>query len=178
MTDLLRRLSTREKALVIGAVLFVSAALLYGLVLDPLAARERRYRSMLLSKREDLAQFRKLAADYRAMESSLRDLEGMVSNRTTGTSLLAAMEAEARKLGLAEKITSMKPFSNVLDSGMVESSVDMRIEKVDLKGLVELLKGVENGGLLARTARLRVKTRFDDPQLLDATVLVTTLEAR
>jgi general secretion pathway protein M len=88
------------------------------------------------------------------------------------------MEGVARKLGLADRIASMKPFSSDLDSGMVEASVEMRMEKVDLGELTGFLKAVEESGLMARTARLRVKTRFDDPQLLDATVQVTALETR
>jgi len=178
MTELLRRLSARERGLVIGAALFITAALVYGLVVDPLVASQRRYRSMATRKREDLARFQMLATDYRKMDSSLKYLENMVSAGKSGTSLLAAMEAEARKLGLASRITSMKPSSNELDSGMVETSVDMRIEKVNLREFVGFLKAIEGSTLMARTGRLRIKTRFDDPQLLDATVLVTALETR
>jgi general secretion pathway protein M len=178
MIDLLRRLSPRERGLVIGAALFITMALVYGLIVDPLITSQSRYHSMALRKRDDLARFRMLAMDYRKMDSSLKYLENKVSAEKSGTSLLATMEAEARKLGLSERIASMKPFTNDLDSGMVETSVEMRLEKVNLRELVELLKTIENSALMARTGRLRIKTRFDDPQLLDTTVLVTALETR
>lgn len=178
MIELLRRLSPRERGLVIGAALFITSALVYGLIIEPLISSQRHYRNMAEGKLQDLVQFRKLARDYRDMESSLKMLESKVSARKPGTSLLAAMEAEARKLGLSDRIASMKPFTNDLDSGMVETSVEMRLEKVNLRELVELLKTVEESGLMARTGRLRIKARFDNPQLLDTTVLVTALETR
>ncbi|UCG37756.1 MAG: type II secretion system protein M [bacterium] len=177
MLDLLRRLSPRERILVMGAGAFVLAAVLYGLVLDPLMGQKRRYEGMVERKRADLAEFRDLAARYRSTQASLDAMERRVAAREPGTSLLATMEAEARKLGLADRIASMKPVTSELESGMVESSVEIRIEKVDLKGLVEFLRAVENGPLMARAARLRVRTRFDDPQLMDVTILASTLEA-
>ena len=93
------------------------------------------------------------------------------------TSLLAELEAKARELNLQDNIASMKPFTTQLDSGLVESSVEIRLEKLALRGLVEFLQRVEGRGSLVATRRLRVKSRFDDPQLLDVSILVSTLEA-
>jgi hypothetical protein len=72
----------------------------------------------------------------------------------------------------------MKPFTSELELGLVQSSVEMRVEKVDLKGLVEFIEAIETGPNMALTTRLRIKARFDDPALLDTTLLVTTLETR
>ncbi len=177
MTHFFQRLTLRERWLVGSTLLFLGAVLTYVLVLDPLLAREQRYSRLSQSKRQDLILFRELAAEYKTLQATLKDLEERVSARGPRTSLLAAMEGEARKLGLADNIASMKPFTSELESGMVQSSVEVRLEKVDLKGLVEFIDAVENGAQMAVTTRLRIKTRFDDPQLLDTTMLVSTLEA-
>ena len=178
MTDLLRRMSSRERWLVVGAALFVGIAVLYGFVIQPLADNGSRYESMALRKQDELNRFRSLADQYRELESSLQLLEESARAGGSQGSLLAIMESEAKKLGLADKIASMKPFTTEMESGVVQSSVEMRVEKVDLKGLVDLLESFEHGKQSAVTSRLRIKTRFDDPALLDATVMVSTLEAR
>jgi type II secretory pathway component PulM len=178
MTELLQRLSPRERVLVLVAFLFISSALVYGLVVDPLMSRQQHYRTMIKSTLDDLVEFRILTAQYLETESSLKDLERRVSTGKSGSSLLAAMEADARKLGLADRIASMKPFSNDLDSGMVQTSVEIRIEKINLRELVEFIEAVEKSGTMVKTGRLRVKTRFDDPEFLDATFLITALEVR
>jgi general secretion pathway protein M len=178
MTDLLRRMSPRERWLVTGAALFVGVAVLYGFVIQPLVDNGRRYESMALRKQDELTRFRALTDQYRERESALQLLEERARAGGSEGSLLAVMESEAKKLGLADKIASMKPFTTELESGVVQSSVEMRVEKVDLKGLVDLLEKLEKGKQSAVTSRLRIKTRFDDPTLLDATVMVSTLEAR
>ncbi len=178
MTDILRRMSPRERWMVAGAVLFVGIAVLYGFVIQPLADNGSRYESMALRKQDELTRFRALADQYRERESALLLLEERARAGGSEGSLLAVMESEAKKLGPADKIASMKPFTTDLESGVVQSSVEMRVEKVDLKGLVDLLESLEQGKQSAVTSRLRIKTRFDDPALLDATVMVSTLEAR
>jgi len=171
-------LSDRERWLVLGAVVFVALALLFALIVNPVVEKKQRYVRMAQDKRQDLVQFRQYASEYRSLQASLTEIERKVASSDADISLLAAMENNARKLGLAERIASMKPFTNELDSGMVQSSVEMRVEKIDLKGLVEFMEAIENGPGMAVTTRLRIKTRFDDPALLDSTILVTTLETR
>jgi len=178
MIDFLRKLSPRERILLIVASLFVGGSLLFGVVVSPLVSSQDRYQDLASRQQKNLDQFRELAREYHAAEATLVELERSLARRNTDTSLLAAMEAEARSLGLADKIASMKPLSRELESGIVEASVELKIEKIDLGELTGFLEAVEGNELMARTARLRVKTRFDDPQLLDATVLVTALEAQ
>jgi type II secretory pathway component PulM len=178
MTAFFSKLSVRERWLVLGAAVFVGSALMFAVIVNPAIDKKQRYTRMAQDKRKELAQFNEFASEYRSLQSSLADLEKKVATSSSGMSLLAAMESSARKLGLAEKIASMKPFSSDLESGMVQSSVEMRVEKVDLKGLVQFIEAIETGPNMAVTTRLRIKTRFDDPALLDTTILVTTLETR
>ena len=178
MWGLLSKLSDRERWFVLGAALFVGSALIFGIIVNPAMEKRQRYLRMAQDKRQDLAQFNEYASEYRSLQSSLVDMEKMVASRSSDMSLLAAMEGNARKLGLADRIASMKPFTTELETGMVQSSVEMRVEKIDLKGLVQFIEAIETGPHRAMTTRLRIKTRFDDPALLDTTLLVTTLEAQ
>ena len=178
MTAFFSKLSVRERWLVLGAAVFVGLALLFAIIVNPLMDKKQRYIRMAQDKRQDLAQFSEFASEYRSLQASLAEIKKKVASDSSDMSLLAAMESSARKLGMADRIASMKPFTSELESGMVQSSVEMRVEKVDLKGLVQFIEAIETGPNMAVTTRLRIKTRFDDPALLDTTLLVTTLEAR
>ena len=178
MRALLAKLSLRERWFVAGAAAFVGTALIFSLVINPVIDSKARYERMAQTTRRDLAQFSQYAAEYRSLQSSLIKLERQVAARSSDLSLLAAMENNARKLGMADRIASMKPFTSELESGMVQSSVEMRVEKIGLSDLVRYIEAIETGPLMAMTTRLRIKTRFDDPSLLDGTLLVTTLEKR
>jgi type II secretory pathway component PulM len=178
MASLFTKLSLREKWLVAIAAVFVGSALIFAFIINPVLEKRGRYVRLAQKAAVDLVQFNEYALEYRSLRSSLAQMEREVSSRSSDMSLLAAMESNARKLGLADKIASMKPFTSELESGMVQSSVEMRIEKVDLNGLVKFIEAIETGPQMAATTRLRIKTRFDDPALLDTTLLVTTLENR
>ncbi len=178
MTAFFSKLSARERWLVFGAAVFVASALLFAVIVNPAMEKKQRYVRMAQDKRQDLVQFDKFATEYRSLQSSLAELKRKVASSSSDMSLLAAMESSARKLGLADKIASMKPFTSELESGMVQSSVEMRVEKIDLKGLVQFIEAIEGGPHMAVTTRLRIKARFDDPALLDTTLVVTTLETR
>lgn len=178
MASLLSKLSVRERWLVAGAVVFVCWALIFAFIVNPVLENRVRYVRQAQTTRENLVKFNEYASEYRSLRSSLAQMEKEVASRSSDMSLLAAMENNARKLGLADKIASMKPFNTELESGMVQSSVEMRVEKVDLNGLVRFIEAIETGPHMAATARLRIKTRFDDAALLDATLLVTALESR
>jgi len=178
MTAFFSNLSARERWFVLGAVVFVGSALFFAIIVNPIMDKKQRYVRMARDKRQDLAQFSEFASEYRSLQASLAEMKKKVASGSSDMSLLAVMESSARKLGLADRITSMKPFTSELESGMVQSSVEMRVEKVDLKGLVQFIEAIETGPNMAVTTRLRIKTRFDDSALLDTTLLVTTLEAR
>jgi type II secretory pathway component PulM len=178
MTAFFSNLSARERWLVLGAAVFVGSALLFAIIVNPIMDKKQRYIRMAQDKRQDLAEFNEFASEYRSLQSSLAEMKRKVASGSSDMSLLAAMESSARKLGLADRIASMKPFTSELESGMVQSSVEMRVEKIDLKGLVQFIEAIETGPNMAVTTRLRIKTRFDDSALLDTTLLVTTLEAR
>ncbi len=178
MTAFFSKLSVRERWLVLGAAVFVGSVLLFAIIVNPLMDKKQRYIRMAQDKRQDLAQFSEFASEYRSLQSSLAEMKKKVASGNSDMSLLAAMESSARKLGLADRIASMKPFTSELESGMVQSSVEMRVEKVDLKGLVQFIEAIETGPNMAVTTRLRIKTRFDNSALLDTTLLVTTLETR
>ena len=178
MMTLLSKLSVRERWLVLGAAGFLGVVLVFSLIVNPLMSNQQKYARMAQDKRLDLKQFNELASEYLTLKSSLEEIQSRVTSKTSNMSLLAAMEGTARKLGLADRIASMKPFTSELESGIVQSSVEMRVEKIDLKGLVQLVEAIETGPEMAVTTRMRIKTRFDDPELLDTTLLVTTVETR
>ena len=178
MYDFFHRISAREKVMVLAGGAFVLTALVYGLMFAPAVNSRDRWHSMTDRKRAELEQFEELGRRYRELSAMLSNMEGRLKSRGGGESLLARMEAEARELGVKDHITSMKPFRNELDGNLVESSVEIRLEKMDLRSVVNLLRNIEAGDNLVRTKRLRVKSRFDDPDLLDVTLLVGTLETK
>jgi len=178
LRSFLHRLSERERIVIVLGALFVLSTLLYSLVLSPALERRDRWQSMAVRKKQELARFEELKTRYMELTQSLSGFEKRIGSSRDEGSLLARLESGARESGVQDKIASMKPLKTQMESGIEESSVEIRLEKLDLGSLVGFLKNVENENRLVRTRRIRIKARFDDPKLLDVTLLVSTLEGK
>lgn len=177
LPGLIDRMSGREKAVTGAAAVVILLTMAWGLLLSPLADKADNMRRRAARVEEKYNRFQSAHRHYLDLKASMADIEGRLAAGDSDTSLLARVEGGARRLGLSEKITSMKPFTSELDSGIVESAVEIRLEKMDLGGLVRFLEEVEKNGSGTRAGRIRIKSRFDDPQLMDVTVRVSVLEA-
>ncbi|MFV1956632.1 MAG: type II secretion system protein GspM [bacterium] len=178
MFEFLQRLTVREKAALIIVIPFFIIALIYSLVIVPVWEQKTRFNSMAQRKKVELVAFRELAAQFRDLENSISGLETNMKNRAGSFSILGMLEREARELGIQDRIASMKPMNSQLDQKIRESSVEIRFEKLDLNRTVEFLKKIEGSKDLVVIKRLRMKSRFDDPQLLDVTLLASTLDVQ
>ncbi len=176
MVDLLRRLTGRERAALIIVIPLFIAALIYTLIIVPVWEQKTRFNSMAQRKKVELVTFRELASRFQDLENSMSGMETNIKKRTGNFSILGMLEREARELGIQDRIASMKPMNSQLDQRIRESSVEIRFEKLDLVRTVEFLKKIEGSKDLVVIKRLRIKSRFDDPQFLDVTLLASTLE--
>lgn len=178
MRSFLHRLSQRERIVIILGAVFVLCALLYSLVLSPVLEKRNRWQSMAVLKKQELVRFEELKSRYAELTRSLSGFEKRSGSSRGGGSLIARLESGARESGIQDRIASMKPLRTRMESGIEESSVEIRLEKLDLGSLTGFLKNVEDENHLVRTRRIRIKARFDDPKLLDVTLLVSTLEGK
>ncbi len=176
MVDLLHRLTGRERAALIIVIPLFIAALIYTLIMVPVWEQKTRFNSMAQRKKVELVTFRELASRFQDLENSMSGMETNIKKRTGSFSILGMLEREARELGIQDRIASMKPMNSQLDQRIRESSVEIRFEKLDLVRTVEFLKKIEGSKDLVVIKRLRIKSRFDDPQFLDVTLLASTLE--
>ena len=55
-----------------------------------------------------------------------------------------------------------------------EEAAEVKINNVSLDRLYDFLRRIEEGNPLVKIRRMRVETRFDNPEMLDAVVTVGT----
>ncbi len=178
MFDLFQRLTDRERIAVTAAAVVVISGLVFSMFVSPIWEKKVRLENVAQKKGLELVKFRERAIHYGELEKSVADLEKRLSGRKQGFSILGTLESVARQAGVQDRIASMKPVKGKQDPGLEETSVEVRLEKLDLARTVEFLKRIEETRDFVIVKRLRMKSRFDDPQLLDVTVLASTLEAK
>lgn len=165
-------LSSREQMMVLltfGAVLVMVLGIGSYLIKRDLAARERRI-EVKIEKLEEAASLR---SDY---QRRLREQERIASQvkRNNQVRLLSYLERLSQQSNVTLKNASERPGGSTGSALVKEEAAEVKISNVSLDRLHDFLKRIEEGNPLIKVRRLRIKTRFDNPEMLDAVITVGT----
>ena len=127
--------------------------------------------------RRDAASVQALAERYRTLRTEVAELEGGDAS-AGGASLFSQLESTAVPIVGRERIVSMNPSSRPVGDRFEEDLVDMRLEGVPLRQLIELLYTIEYKDPPMRLSRAALKREYKDPSLIDATLVVARLSPR
>lgn len=167
-------LSPRERVLVLAAVLSVAVFAIWltsRAIGAGISAREAR----IEQKTKVLSQVGKLAEGYRRREAERKAVEGKL--RGSPVALMSYISQTGATLGIP--VNDLRPNATPSEAeGLREESVEVNLAKIELTRLASLLQALERGAGVVRVRRLRVTTRGDDPNLVDATLLVSTYQLK
>lgn len=170
------RLAFREKV-VLGLGAAVGAAVLaYYLLITPYTEKMRVLDRRIVQKTAELKEISALRQEYLEIRERMEELKGKARKRGKSFSLFSHLESLAGKARIKGNIASMKPQSTPLGDRYKESSVEVKLESITTKQLVDYLFSIENSDAFIRIKRLHLKKRRDNPEYLDATFLVSTYE--
>lgn len=167
------RLSEREKRLVVVtsvvAVVFV-CALAITAVNSAIESRTKR----VTMRKDEIAQLEVLRGRYHDAEEA--DKKSAAQIRANSQSLFTLVQKASSEVGLPvpdlqERRTPVKDAADVQ-----EVSVDINLKEISVDKLTTLLEKIEgkrNDGVV-KVTKLKVKTRFDNPEMLEANLTVST----
>jgi len=165
------RLSQRERlALAVGAGAVALALLYFGLLLPyrrGVAALDAR----IASRQHQLAEVQELRARCQPLLQQLAQAERRLGAKGD-FALFAFVEGVAGRFTSRENLASMRPQPPSMQGEFREESVEVRLEKVRLGQLVQLLYAIDTAEAHLKVKELRIKGRFDDRSLLDAVFTV------
>ena len=169
----LGRLSPRERVMVSAAAASIALFILFLAstgVSRSIAARERR----IEAKTEMLSQVGKLTQGYRQARAERQGLEARL--RGPPVQLMSFVSQAGTQLGV--EVNDLLPGTPTNSDGMVEDSVEVNLVRIDLAKLARLLDTLERGPGVVKVRKVRLSTRADDPNLVDATLQVVTWQLK
>lgn len=119
-------------------------------------------------KKADLKRFSALREDYLKKKTAVDAIS--VKAAPPGVSNVAVMEALARRIGVKDKIASIKPLEEKLLPGYIDKGLEVKLEGMDLNELINLLYQAEANDYLITVTEFSMKSRFENPDLLDVTL--------
>ena len=174
-TFTLKGLTKREQRILLGAGIFVVLLIIF-FIIDAIMRNYQGMEGKIQANREELKRVIHLRDEYRSVHQELDTIKSRLDKKEAGFSLLSFLEDLANQQNIRENISSFKPKKNPLNESYTESSVETVIDNITLWQLVQLIHKIENSGHLLRVKRLRIKTRYDNPDLLNVTFQVSTYE--
>ncbi len=170
------RLTCRERRLTVGLAALIAAWALFVLCIRPTIERIETLRRVVPEKQRELEVLRTKSAQYLALRAGLDDYKRKAALEEKGFELLAFLESTTRGSGLAKKVTVMKQEILQLDSNHCEVIVEVEMENLTLKQLVEFLLETKSSNHFLRIKSLYAKKNTTNPDLLDTVVQISTLK--
>ena len=170
------RMARREKLLLAAGGALLLLALGYQLVVKPALRRVQTLERVRGPKAASLAQLRALSRDYVSLKDQIERVRLKIEQQPEGFGVLSFLEGATEQCGIADKVSYMQPSTAPLDEHYVEHAVEVKVEGVTLAQLVRFLVAVPSAEAVLGVKSLRIQVAAD-PNLLDAVVVVTALEA-
>jgi general secretion pathway protein M len=163
------QLNQRERfTLLAGAVIVVVLLFIFGIV-APYRAALGRLDNKIASKRRQLTEARQLGQEYQQLQQQLAASERRLAS-SGDFSLLSFVEAASIRLAGRDSLTAMRPQPATTLEGFREEAVEVKLEKIRLNQLVQLLFVADTAPAPMLVKTLRIKPRFDDRDLLDVVI--------
>jgi len=163
------KLESRDKKVLIIGGIAAAAILLYAFVLSPLTSDLSRKRELIPKRERELAEMRVLKEQYLEMQQRLQQAQAAAVKRGP---LLTEIENITKRANLSSKIVSLKPQAGIQTEAFKESIVEIRLDNITLYDIVNYVFLLEKDAL--RIKKLYFKPRYDNPKLLNSTILVSS----
>jgi len=168
------RLSSREQVMVLFMIGAIALAIFGGtgyLVNKDLRNREKRIVAKI-GKLKEIATYR---GDYQRRLAEQQRLVSEVRGNAS-TRILSYLEDLAKKAKVDLSNASERSGESTGSDQVKEEAAEVMIKNVSLDRLHEFLRQIEEGNRLVKVRRLKIKSRFDNKQMLDASVTVGTFK--
>ncbi len=173
LVQALSKMTDRERKLVIltAGVAAVLVVVAIGFLIS--SAIDKRQKRITIRK-DEIAQIETLRADYDAAVQRQKAAETRIKSASS-TSLFSLLQKSAAEVGLSLSDLQERRLP-VKDSDLTEVTVDVNLKEISVDKLVTLLEKIEgrNAGGVIKVTKLKVKTRFDNPEILEASLTVST----
>jgi len=171
-----QKLETRERILVqIGAAL-IAIFLLYNLIYAPIVNLSSGLDERIAMREHDLTNVRHLAANYAAVKADLEGAEHGTVPQGKDFSLFSVVEASFTKSVGRDKIASITPSEDKkLSDGLVQYSVQLKLENVSLAQIVDALYSVRTLPVPVGVENLRIQRRTQNTHAYDVDITCVAL---
>ena len=170
-----RRLSWREQLVLGWGAVIAIGLLIYMAAVDPLLQQMATLDRLIPQKQKELEQLNRLREEYGRLKGRVDEA---VRSLATDFSLSTFVEKTVLERMGKSHLAGIKPQPELPFEQYQEVAVEARLEQVTLGQLVGFLSGLEQAPQRLRVKRLEIKSRFNEPDLLDVAITVAVYQLK
>ena len=168
------RLAKREKYSLIAAGCLIMGFLLVQYLIIPFFQTREHLQKGILVKEESLREMINLAQEYKSLQAGSQRVKNLLASRKKGFTLFTFLERAASDTGIKDHIKYMKP-SVIRELGRAEESiVEIKLEQVTLKQLVDYLYRIERPQEAIAVKRISIKEASNKEGYLEVVLQTVT----
>jgi general secretion pathway protein M len=174
----LKKLNRREKYIIYGAGCLLGLLVIVQLVITPFFKNTNQMQRSLQTKKAELAEMRRLQAEYKTLQEKLQLSQISIDKREKGFTLFSFMDQLAGQAGIKDRISSMKPTNTVQKNSKYRiSRVEIKLDAITLEQLTTYLYHIETSKNMVMVKKLSISKKEKNEGLINAVLQVETLEA-
>jgi len=170
------KLGRREKILVSLAACFIAVFILFQFIIFPFFDKREVIRRGIDAKRDGLKEIVRLRSEYESYKRGADGIQRYLKGRIKSFTLFSFLEQTAGKARVKNHIKYMKPSASRTNGRFKESMVEMKLDKINLKQLVDYLYLIESPKNVVSIKRISIKDNKGAAGYLDAVMQVVTFE--
>lgn len=169
------RLGKREKIFISLGVSFVALFLLVRFIIFPFFDHREAMKRGIETKKSGLKEIRLLKAQYESYTKGAEGIQRRLGRREKGFTLFSFLEQAAGSARVKDHIKYMKPSDSQGNGRFKESMVEMKLDRINLRQLVDYLYLIESPEHLVSIKRVSIRDSQGAPEYLDAIMQVVTI---
>ena len=142
LRDRFNQLTPREKTIVTASVVLILLFVVIYLLLLPSMTRERDLRRKVKAREFEFRELNKIITTLKRLDKETRSFSRTSDDQDIN--LFSAIDRIATRCGVVANIEYMKPGSTPIDANRQEEWIEIRMSKITLKELIDLLQNLES----------------------------------
>lgn len=168
-------ISRRDRIVLAAGGVFVLLFIIFQFGIFPLLEGRDRLRKGITSRKNAFVEMQDLQVQYRELHGKANALLGQLEGRSSGFSLFSFLEQMAAKSEVKGNIAYMKPSETADDGPFKQVLVEMKLQTVTLKQLVDFLELVESPENTVALKRISIQENKKEKGTLDVIMQVVSL---
>ena len=176
MRNLWLKLGKRERTFVVGGVGLLALFALVQFALVPFFENKKKVSGALDRQEKILQEMIVLSKEYEGLQEDTEVMKGALGRRSPDFTLFSFLERKAREAGVRQNIKSMSTTRGMTAGAYEETLVDIRLEKLTLRQLVQFLYYADSPEDAVGVKKITVNKSKESPEYLTVLVQMVTYQ--